>query len=103
MKDLIIDKPPKNLRFKEKNVDVWLLPRYVWEMKCADLSLSPVYCASIGSVEPNKGIALRFPRFIRERDDKNIEDATTSDQILDFFKSQPQMLAKEGDDDDFDF
>ena len=72
-------------------------------MKCADLSLSPVYCASIGSIEPNKGIALRFPRFIRERDDKAIEDATSSDQILDFFKSQPQMLAKEGDDDEFDF
>lgn len=104
MKDLIVDKPPSNLRFKEKNVDVWLLPRFVWEIRCADLSLSPIYCASIGSVEPNKGIALRFPRFIRERDDKNVEDATSSEQILEYFKSQPAYLAKEGaDDDDFDF
>ena len=33
MKDMVIDKPPSNLRFKEKNVDVWLLPRYVWEVR----------------------------------------------------------------------
>lgn len=63
------------------------MPKYVWEIKCADLSISPIYCASIGSVEPNKGIALRFPRFIRERDDKGIEDATSSEQILDYYKS----------------
>lgn len=103
MKDLVIDKPPSNLRFKEKNVDVWILPKYVWEIKCADLSLSPIYCASIGSAEANKGIALRFPRFLRERDDKNVEDATSSDQILEYFKTQPQHLNKEGDDDDYDF
>ena len=104
LKDMIVDKPPSNLRFKEKNVDVWLQPRFVWEVRCADMSLSPIYCASIGSVEHNKGIALRFPRFIRERDDKRIEDATSSDQILEYFKSQPAYLAKEGaDDDDFDF
>jgi DNA ligase-1 len=78
-KDFVIDKPPPYLKYKEKNVDVWLMPKYVFEIKCADLSLSPVYCASIGSVEQNKGIALRFPRFIRERDDKNMEEATTSD------------------------
>lgn len=50
-KDLVIDKPPQYLKYKEKNVDVWLMPKYVFEIKCADLSLSPVYCASIGSVE----------------------------------------------------
>ena len=76
---MVIDKPPPYLKYKEKNVNVWLLPQKVVEIKCADLSLSPIYCASIGSIEPNKGIALRFPRFIRERDDKKIEMATSSD------------------------
>jgi len=43
-------------------------------------------------------------RFIRERDDKGVEDATPSDIILDYYKSQPSLLTKEaGDDDDFDF
>lgn len=78
------------------------MPKYVWEIKCADLSLSPIYCASIGSVESNRGIALRFPRFIRERDDKKIEDATSSDQILDYYKSQPSLLKNDDDMDDFD-
>lgn len=33
----------------------------------------------MGAVESGKGIALRFPRFMRERDDKKVEEATNSD------------------------
>ena len=73
MKELVIDRPPNNLKYKDKNVDVWFQPRYVWEVKAADLSLSPVYYAAKGMVESDKGIALRFPRFIREREDKTVE------------------------------
>lgn len=40
---------------------------------------------------------------MRERDDKTMEEATTSEQILEYFKSQPQHLNKEADDDEFDF
>ncbi|CDW77798.1 dna ligase 1 [Stylonychia lemnae] len=98
-----ISRPPTNLKYKDKSVDVWFQPRYVWEVKCADLSLSPVYCASLGSIESNRGIALRFPRFIRERPDKNIEDATSSNQILEYFKSQPQHLNKEAEEEEFEF
>ena len=73
LKDLVVDKAPPGLKFKEKNVDTWISPQYVWEIKAADLSLSPTYCAALGDVEENKGIALRFPRFIRHRDDKTID------------------------------
>jgi DNA ligase-1 len=45
----------------------------------ADLTLSPVYMSAYGKVESGKGIALRFPRFIREREDKNPEQATSAD------------------------
>ena len=73
LSELEIEQPASNLKYKTKNCDVWLDPKAVWEIKAADLSLSPTYMAAIGEIEPDKGIALRFPRFIRERTDKTIE------------------------------
>ncbi|KAF5719434.1 DNA ligase 1 [Fusarium mundagurra] len=88
--------------------DVWFEPRFVWEVKTADLTLSPRYKAGAKEgVDPsgNKGISLRFPRFIRVRDDKKADAATTSRQVAEMYRKQESVTKNKGPsvDDDFEY
>lgn len=75
---------PRNYVYKESvRPDVWIEARYVWEVRAAGLSLSPIYSA--GGDREGRGISLRFPRFVRERPDKDVCSATSSCQIYQMY------------------
>ena len=68
--------------------DVWLAPTLVWEVRGADLSLSPRHTAATGLVPQKRGVSLRFPRFIRTREDLRPDGATTPPQLAALYHSQ---------------
>lgn len=71
-----------------ENPAVWFGTREVWEIRGAELQISPVHASAMGQVHEGKGLGLRFPRFLRTRDDKSPEDATTSDDIVAMYMKQ---------------
>jgi DNA ligase-1 len=68
--------------------DVWFEPQEVWEMAFADVTLSPTYTAAIGLVSDERGLSLRFPRFLKKRDDKSIDEASTNDFLASLWRKQ---------------
>ncbi|MFH1458926.1 MAG: ATP-dependent DNA ligase [Candidatus Omnitrophota bacterium] len=68
--------------------DVWVEPKYVMEVQADEITKSPVHTCGKGKGDLT-GFALRFPRtvgFIRT--DKNAEDATCVDEIINMFAIQ---------------
>ncbi|CCG82600.1 DNA ligase [Taphrina deformans PYCC 5710] len=61
--------------------DVWFHPLEVWEVRGADITLSPVYRAGLGLVSDERGFSIRFPRFMKKREDKSIEESSTGEDV----------------------
>ncbi|PPR05814.1 hypothetical protein CVT26_010094 [Gymnopilus dilepis] len=80
--------------------DVYFRPHEVWEIRGADsITESPVSVAAKGLAAPSRGLSLRFPRFIRVREDKNIETASTPAFLLGLWAAQQGRAAIPGNDD----
>ncbi|AMD22043.1 HGL297Wp [Eremothecium sinecaudum] len=93
LKDTIIEFPRGNILYDESSPpDVWFQPSLIFEVLTADLSLSPVYKA--GCHVYDKGISLRFPRYLKLREDKTPTEATTSEQVVALYENQSQLQSK---------
>ena len=70
-----LDHKPARLKVKkEMEPDIWFEPKIVVEVLGAEITKSPFHtCGS--------GLALRFPRFLRFREDKKAEQATTTKEV----------------------
>ncbi|KFY27090.1 hypothetical protein V493_03701 [Pseudogymnoascus sp. VKM F-4281 (FW-2241)] len=107
LSDTVIERPKPFYDHSKVNAhqpDVWFEPRYVWEVRTADLTLSPKYRAGYKEVNAaEKGVSLRFPRFVRIRDDKKVEEATSSRLIAEMYRRQESVSKGPAADDDFEY
>ncbi|KAF5851424.1 hypothetical protein GGP41_004261 [Bipolaris sorokiniana] len=109
LSEIVIDRPKPFYTHSTGNKDqpdVWFEPRYVWEVKTADLTLSPRYKAAAAEVGGGgKGVSLRFPRFIKEREDKKPDQASSSRMIAEMYQRQESVAKNKGPsvDDDFEY
>ncbi|EDP44109.1 hypothetical protein MGL_1506 [Malassezia globosa CBS 7966] len=103
LKELEIPRKKGYYDLGEAKPDVFFEPRIVWEVLAADLSLSPVYTAARGAIDA-RGISLRFPRFIRIRDDKSPDMSTTPEQVASMYRAQAMATqSARGKDDEDEF
>ncbi|RVX72002.1 hypothetical protein B0A52_04600 [Exophiala mesophila] len=89
-------KRPSYIEYSAYEPDVWFEPQEVWEMAFADITLSPTYTAAIGLVSEERGLSMRFPRFLRVREDKSIEEASTAEFLAALYRKQ-EARVKETD------
>ncbi|KAK5133056.1 hypothetical protein LTR08_008261 [Meristemomyces frigidus] len=75
---------------------VWFEPQEVWEMAFADITLSPTYTAAMGLVSEARGLSMRFPRFLRVRGDKGIEEASTNVFLAGLYRKQEARAPEKG-------
>lgn len=73
------DKPKEYEVHKNYTPDYWVAPSLVVEIAADEITKSPTHTA---------GIALRFPRLVRFRDDRSPNDATTLKELKRLFELQ---------------
>lgn len=80
LKKLVVREMPKEYEVSKLLVpDYWVMPSVVVEIAADDITKSPNHTA---------GLALRFPRLVRFRDDKSPDEATTLSEVKKLFELQ---------------
>ncbi|GIQ81488.1 DNA ligase, ATP-dependent [Kipferlia bialata] len=110
LKGKVVDSKPADYDVSDTfTPDVWFSAEEVWEIRIADLQMSPTHTSAKGEIRGDaRGIGLRFPRMLRVRHDKKVEEGTDSNQVVRCYMKQPSVsgnssVAKAGGDEDDDF
>ncbi|MFA5382560.1 MAG: ATP-dependent DNA ligase [Candidatus Micrarchaeia archaeon] len=82
-----LNEKPKELD-SEIKPDFWVNLKYVITVSADEISLSPLHTCAKDSNTDKKGFALRFPRMIEIREDKDPKDATTTKEIKEMYRMQ---------------
>ncbi len=77
LKKYQVEHKPARVVISDIKPEVWFEPAVVVEVLAAEITKSPSHAL---------GLALRFPRFVKLRDDKKAEQATTSKEIKDMYR-----------------
>jgi DNA ligase-1 len=94
--DHVLPGKPSYVDYEGGHPDVWFEPQEVWEMAFADITLSPTYTAAIGLVSDERGLSLRFPRFLKKREDKGIDEASTREFLATLWRKQEEKAPTAG-------
>jgi DNA ligase-1 len=88
--------PRKHSRVQSMlEADVWFEPAVVLEILGAEITLSPIHTCAMDSIRKGSGLAIRFPRFTGNyRLDKAAEDATTSAEVVEMYRSQLKRISE---------
>jgi DNA ligase-1 len=73
------EKPKEYIVHKNLEPDYWVEPKLVVEIAADEITKSPTH---------SSGLALRFPRLIRFRDDKSLDQVTTTSEVKKLFQMQ---------------
>ncbi len=83
---MVLEKPLQVVCAQALVPDVWVRPEIVCSVRADDITRSPVHAA--GRTAQNPGYALRFPRIMGYRPDKNATDATTIAEVAQLYTIQ---------------
>jgi DNA ligase-1 len=73
--------------------DYWISPSVVLEVIGDEITLSPVHTCGLDSLRKGSGLAIRFPRLVRRREDRGPGDATTVKEMLDLYRMQLKQVS----------
>ncbi len=83
---LRVDRQPARVMVTPQAVpDFWFAPVRVVEVLGSEITESPVHTCN-WDPERRRGLALRFPRFVRWRDERSAEAATTTTEVAEMFR-----------------